>query len=126
MRIWPMPPGFMRWKKGLIRAAFPLWPFGGAGPVHAYQVAEKLRMETIIIPPGAGVCSSFGFLLAPMSFDLGLSFISRLEELPWERPEFHLRHARGQRARASSGCRGRFVGHAVYPLGGHALCRAGF
>jgi len=59
--------------------------FGGAGPVHAYQVAEKLRMETIIIPPGAGVCSSFGFLLAPMSFDLGLSFISRLEELPWER-----------------------------------------
>ena len=72
-------------EKGIDPRRFSLVAFGGAGPVHAYQVAEKLRMETIIIPPGAGVCSSFGFLLAPMSFDLGLSFISRLEELPWER-----------------------------------------
>ena len=72
-------------EKGIDPRRFSLVAFGGAGPVHAYQVAEKLRLETVIVPPGAGVCSSFGFLLAPMSFDLGLSFISRLEELPWER-----------------------------------------
>ena len=72
-------------EKGIDPRRFSLVAFGGAGPGHAYQVAEKLRLETVIVPPGAGVCSSFGFLLAPMSFDLGLSFISRLEELPWER-----------------------------------------
>ena len=72
-------------EKGIDPRRFSLVAFGGAGPVHAYQVAEKLRLETVMVPPGAGVCSSFGFLLAPMSFDLGLSYISRLEELPWER-----------------------------------------
>jgi len=72
-------------EKGIDPRRFSLVAFGGAGPVHAYQVAEKLRLETIIVPPAAGVCSSFGFLLAPMSFDLGQSYISRLEELPWER-----------------------------------------
>ena len=72
-------------EKGIDPRRFSLVAFGGAGPVHAYQVAEKLRLETVMVPPGAGVCSSFGFLLAPMAFDLGLSYISRLEELSWER-----------------------------------------
>ena len=71
-------------EKGIDPRRFSLVAFGGAGPVHAYQVAEKLRLETIIVPPAAGVCSSFGFLLAPMSFDLGQSYITRLDELPWE------------------------------------------
>lgn len=72
-------------EKGVDPRRFSLVAFGGAGPVHAYQVAKKLRMETIIIPAAAGVCSAFGFLLAPMSFELSWSYISRLEELSWER-----------------------------------------
>jgi N-methylhydantoinase A len=72
-------------EKGIDPRRFSLVAFGGAGPVHAYQVAEKLRLETIIVPPGAGVCSAFGFLLAPMSFDLSRSYITRLEELQWDR-----------------------------------------
>jgi N-methylhydantoinase A len=72
-------------EKGIDPRRFSLVAFGGAGPVHAYQVAEKLRLKTIIVPPGAGVCSAFGFLLAPMSFDLSRSYITRLEELQWER-----------------------------------------
>jgi len=72
-------------EKGIDPRRFSLVAFGGAGPVHAYQVAEKLRLETIIVPAGAGVCSAFGFLLAPMSFDLSRSYITRLEELQWER-----------------------------------------
>ena len=39
---------------------FSLVAFGGAGPVHAYQVARKLRLKTIIVPPGAGVSSGAG------------------------------------------------------------------
>ncbi|KPK89035.1 MAG: methylhydantoinase [Deltaproteobacteria bacterium SM23_61] len=72
-------------EKGIDPRRFSLVAFGGAGPVHAYQVAEKLRLETIIVPAAAGVCSAFGFLLAPMSFDLSRSYIIRLEELQWER-----------------------------------------
>jgi N-methylhydantoinase A len=72
-------------EKGIDPRRFSMVAFGGAGPVHAYQVAEKLRLEMIIVPPGAGVCSAFGFLLAPMSFDLSRSYITRLEELQWER-----------------------------------------
>ncbi len=72
-------------EKGIDPRRFSLVAFGGAGPVHAYQVAKKLRMETIIIPAAAGVCSAFGFLLAPMAFELSRSYIARLEELSWER-----------------------------------------
>jgi N-methylhydantoinase A len=72
-------------EKGIDPRRFSLVAFGGAGPVHAYQVAEKLRLEMIIVPAGAGVCSAFGFLLAPMSFDLSRSYITRLEEVQWER-----------------------------------------
>ena len=72
-------------EKGIDPRRFSLVAFGGAGPVHAYQVAEKLRLKMIIVPAGAGVCSAFGFLLAPMSFDLSRSYITRLEELQWER-----------------------------------------
>jgi N-methylhydantoinase A len=72
-------------EKGLDPREFSLVAFGGAGPVHAYQVAQKLRLETVVVPPGAGVCSAFGFLLAPMAFDLSRSYIVRLEEILWER-----------------------------------------
>lgn len=72
-------------EKGIDPRRFSLVAFGGAGPVHAYQVAEKLRLATIVVPAAAGVCSAFGFLLAPMSFDLSRSYITRLEELQWGR-----------------------------------------
>jgi len=72
-------------EKGLDPRRFSLIAFGGAGPVHAYQVARKLRLNTIIVPPGAGVCSAFGFLLAPMAFDLSRSYVTRLEDIQWGR-----------------------------------------
>ena len=71
-------------EKGLDPRRFSLLAFGGAGPVHAYQVARKLRLRTIIVPPGAGVCSAFGFLLAPMAFDLSRSYVTRLENIRWD------------------------------------------
>ncbi len=38
--------------------------FGGAGPLHAAQVAEDLGVRTILVPPNAGVISAFGLLAA--------------------------------------------------------------
>ena len=38
--------------------------FGGAGPLHAAKVAEDLGIETILVPPYAGVISAYGLLAA--------------------------------------------------------------
>jgi 5-oxoprolinase (ATP-hydrolysing)/N-methylhydantoinase A len=43
--------------------------FGGAGPVHAYDLARRIGAHVIVIPPRAGVASAFGMLIAPSSFD---------------------------------------------------------
>jgi N-methylhydantoinase A len=42
---------------------------GGAGPVHAYEVARKLGLREVICPPAAGVASALGLLVAPARVD---------------------------------------------------------
>ncbi|MEM8937621.1 MAG: hydantoinase/oxoprolinase family protein, partial [Pseudomonadota bacterium] len=43
---------------------------GGAAPLHAARLGEKLGIKTVIIPKDAGVGSAIGFLLAPISFEV--------------------------------------------------------
>ena len=54
---------------------------GGAGPVHAYGIALKLKINKIICPPRAGVLSALGFLVAPASYELSRSYVTVLKEL---------------------------------------------
>ena len=42
---------------------------GGAGPVHACDVARKLGLRQVICPPSAGVASALGLLVAPARVD---------------------------------------------------------
>ncbi len=42
---------------------------GGAGPVHAIRVAQKLGCDRVLFPAAAGVFSAIGLLVAPLSFD---------------------------------------------------------
>ena len=58
--------------------------FGGAGPVHAHRVARALGVPGFVAPLGAGTASAFGFLCAPLSFDLARSLYGRLDELDWD------------------------------------------
>lgn len=44
--------------------------FGGAAPVHAARLAEKLGIKEVVIPRYAGVGSAVGFLLAPIAFEI--------------------------------------------------------
>ena len=44
--------------------------FGGAAPLHAARFAEKLGIDHVIVPPGAGVGSAIGFLRAPVAFEI--------------------------------------------------------
>ncbi len=43
---------------------FTLYAFGGAGPLHAAELAVELGVRRVIIPPYAGVFSALGLLLA--------------------------------------------------------------
>jgi N-methylhydantoinase A len=53
--------------------------FGGAAPLHACRMAEKLGMDRVIIPQGAGVGSAIGFLAAPVSYEMVRSRYTRLD-----------------------------------------------
>jgi N-methylhydantoinase A len=70
-------------ERGCNPELFAMIAFGGAGPVHAYKLAEALYVRTVICPYGAGVGSAIGLLAAPMSFDLVHSFVTRLDGLDW-------------------------------------------
>ena len=60
------------------------WPdhtmvaFGGAAPLHAARLAEKLGIRRIIVPADAGVGSAVGFLRAPAAYELVHSRFMRL------------------------------------------------
>ncbi len=72
-------------ERGQEISQFPMFAFGGAGPVHAYGVARILKTPKIIFPFGAGVMSAVGFLTAPLSFDFVRSAPEKLELLNWAR-----------------------------------------
>ena len=71
-------------ERGLDLSRYALLAFGGAGPVHAYGVASKLRMNRVICPPAAGVASAFGFLAAPLSFQFVQAHMAQLELIDFE------------------------------------------
>ena len=52
--------------------------FGGAAPLHAARLAEKLEIDRILIPAGAGVGSAIGFLRAPVAYEVTRSVYVRL------------------------------------------------
>ena len=68
-------------ERGKDPRAYALFAFGGAGPVHAYRVANILDVRELVIPLGAGVTSALGFLVAPLAFDYVRSFFSPLADL---------------------------------------------
>jgi N-methylhydantoinase A len=57
--------------KGHDPRDFALMAFGGAGPVHAWAVADELEISRVVIPPFAGINSAVGLLQADFRVDLG-------------------------------------------------------
>jgi N-methylhydantoinase A len=55
--------------------------FGGAGPIHAYGVAERLGVSRVVCPPQAGVLSALGLLAAPLSFEFAKTQTAELQDL---------------------------------------------
>ena len=54
--------------------------FGGAAPLHASRLCEKIGINRCIIPKGAGVGSAIGFLKAPYIFEASRSIFMRLSQ----------------------------------------------
>ena len=57
-------------RRGVDPRNLALVAFGGAGPLHACELADLLGMKTVIVPPRAGALSAVGILGAPRQTDL--------------------------------------------------------
>jgi N-methylhydantoinase A len=53
---------------------FALFAFGGNGPLFACGMAEALGMRRVVVPPSAGLFSSFGLLYADVEHHYGRTF----------------------------------------------------
>jgi len=60
---------------------YTLVAYGGAGPVHAYELARILGIRRLIYPWGAGTLSAFGLLMSPRSMSASRSLPVRLGEI---------------------------------------------
>jgi len=67
-------------EKGRSLAGYTLIAFGGASPLHAARVAEKIGVSRVLVPPNAGVGSAVGFLEAPISYEIVRSQRSVLDD----------------------------------------------
>ena len=54
---------------------FALVAYGGAGPMHAIDVANLLGIETVVVPPHPGIASAYGLLVADFKNDYARTFV---------------------------------------------------
>ena len=67
-------------EQGKVAAEHAVIAFGGAAPLHAGRVADKLGVDTIVVPTEAGVGSAVGFLRAPVAYEVVRSRNMRLRD----------------------------------------------
>src|SRR5262249_27332055 len=72
-------------EKGRDPRRYTLVATGGAGPVHAVEVARKIGLRTVLVPPVAGVGSATGLLAAPPRMDFAQSYLTPLHAVYWGR-----------------------------------------
>jgi N-methylhydantoinase A len=94
-------------ERGAVVNDHTLIAFGGAAPLHAARVAEKLGLARVLVPPNAGVGSAVGFLAAPISYELVKSRHMRLDSFDFAGASALLAEmARDARALVEPGARG--------------------
>lgn len=70
-------------EKGKDIRRYTLLAFGGAGPIHAREVARRSGCREILVPANAGVFSAVGLLGAPMKVDMVRTHYARLGAIEW-------------------------------------------
>jgi N-methylhydantoinase A len=71
-------------QRGIDPRDLALVPFGGAGPLHAAQIADELGMRRVLVPVASGVLSAFGLVVAERRRDLVESVLLTGDELTAE------------------------------------------
>jgi len=71
-------------ERGRVPHEYALMATGGAAPVHAWQVGRKLGIKRLVCPPGAGVGSTIGMLMAPARADRVASLNVPLAAADWQ------------------------------------------
>jgi N-methylhydantoinase A len=67
-------------ERGHDPAAFALVAYGGAGPLHACELAEELGITTVLVPEAAGVLSALGLVVSEERRDAVRSYLVPLTE----------------------------------------------
>jgi N-methylhydantoinase A len=56
-------------------------PYGGAGPVHAVDLARELEIPRVVLPPMPGVFSAFGMLVSDLVHELQMSVVRNVDDI---------------------------------------------
>jgi N-methylhydantoinase A len=67
-------------ENGKDLAGFAMVAFGGGAPLHATRLMDKLGLDEVFVPPGAGVGSAIGFLRAPFAYEAVRSHYTRIDQ----------------------------------------------
>lgn len=74
-------------ERGLDAAAFPLFAYGGAGPLHASAIAREIGTERVIVPRAPGHFCAFGMLFADLRYDFVRTWPVRLAQVDFAQME---------------------------------------
>jgi N-methylhydantoinase A len=97
--------------------------FGGAAPLHAARLAQKLGIAKVLVPRGAGVGSAHGFLQAPIGFEVVRTRYTRLDTLDVAVARSHVHEMRAEAEAVVLQAATRRAGRDPHRL--HALPRPG-
>ena len=70
-------------ERGLDHREFGLVAFGGAGSLHASDVAARLNMARVVVPPHPGLCSALGTLLTNQRVDRARTVLHRSDQIDY-------------------------------------------
>ena len=68
-------------ERGFDAPKFSLLVTGGGGPLHGCDVARRLGITRVVCPPGAGVASALGLLIAPARVDRSTTLARKLGDV---------------------------------------------
>jgi N-methylhydantoinase A len=71
-------------ERGYDLSQFALFAYGGAGPLHALDVAKECGIPTVIVPQEPGTLCARGMLLTDISFDFVRSEIAEVDASSWQ------------------------------------------
>ena len=112
-------------QKGVDPRDFSLVAFGGAGPLHAAEVAARIGIPEVIVPPYPGITSAVGLLTTELRYDAVKTQFQVSGELDLDRLNRDLAHGRGGNRTPVPDRRAGSGGRRLRAVGGPALRGAG-